>query len=164
VSHPLKKFPDYVALMASIIGAEPSNYEKAVGEKVWQNAMVEKYNSTLKDDVWERILRPTRKLVIDSKWFYNVKHAVDGIIEKYKVRLVARILSQNDRVDHEETFAPISRFTSITTIMFLASVFDWPLYQMDVKTTFLHGLIEEEVSVHQSRGFEVHGQDTMCVG
>jgi hypothetical protein len=95
--------------------------------------------------------------VVDSRWLYKVKHAVDGSIEKYKAQFVARGFSQREGVDYEETFAPVARYTSIRTIMSLASVFGWQLYQMDVKTTFLNGVIEEEVYINQSRGFEVHG-------
>jgi hypothetical protein len=100
------------------------------------------------------------KSVIDSRWLYKVKHATDGSVEKYKARFVARGFSQKEGIDYEETFAPVARYTSIKTIMSLASIFGWPLYQMDVKTTFLNGLIEEEVYINQLRGFEVHGQDT----
>lgn len=67
-------------------------------------------------------------------------------------------------VDYEETFAPIPRYTSIIFIISLVAVFDWRLYQMDVKTTFLDSLIEEEVYINQPRGFEVHGCETHVAG
>jgi hypothetical protein len=60
VSHPPKKFPNYVALMSSIIDAKPSSYEEAASEQVWQDAMVEEYNSIMKNDVWEIVPRPKR--------------------------------------------------------------------------------------------------------
>jgi len=82
VSLPPRKFPDYVALMSSIIDSKPCNYEEGECEKVWWDAMLEEYNYILKNDVWEIISRPVGKLVIDSKWLYKVKHAIDGSIEK----------------------------------------------------------------------------------
>jgi hypothetical protein len=80
--------------LASWLGnITPSNYEEVASEKVWQDAMVEEYNSILKNDVWKIKLRPTRKSMIDSRWLYKVKHAIDGSTEKYKVRFVLREFS-----------------------------------------------------------------------
>ena len=77
----------------------------------------------------------------------QIKHVVDGSIEKYKARFVARGFSQKEGVDYEETFSPLERYTSIRAIMVLASMMKWDLNQMDVKTTFLNGVIEEEVYI-----------------
>ena len=71
----------------------------------------------------------------------------DGSIEKYKARFVARGFSQKEGIDYEETFSPVGRYISIRTIMALASMMKWDLHQMDVKTTFLNGVIEEEVYI-----------------
>ena len=83
--------------------------------------------------------------MVSSKWIYKIKHAADGSIEKYKARFVARIFSQKEEIDYEETFCPVLRYTSIRTIMALASMMKQDLHQMDVNTTFLNGVIEEEV-------------------
>ena len=64
-------------------------------------------------------------------------------IEKYKEIFVARGFSQKEGIDYEETFSPVARYTSIRTIMALASMMKWDLHQMDVKTTFRNGVIEE---------------------
>jgi hypothetical protein len=82
-----KKFPTYIALMSSIIDIEPSNFEEAIVEQVWQDAMTEEYNSIMKNDVWEIVPRLDWKFVIDSRWLFKIKHAVDGSIEKYKAYL-----------------------------------------------------------------------------
>jgi hypothetical protein len=71
------------------------------------------------------------------------KHATDESIEKHKARFVARGFSQKEGIDYEETFAPVARYTSIRTIIALATKMKWKLHQMDVKTTFLNGVIEE---------------------
>ena len=81
-------------------------------------------------------------------------------MEKYKARFVARGFSQKEGIDYDETFAPVAHFTSIHTIIALAAAMGWKLYQMDVKTTFLNGEIEEEVYIEQPKGFEVHGKET----
>jgi hypothetical protein len=73
---------------------------------------------------------------------------------------VAKGFSQREGVDYEETFAPVARYTSIQVVISIASVLGWRIHQMDVKTTFLNGVIEEEVYIEQPQGFEVHGRDS----
>ena len=82
-----------------------------------------------------------------SKWIYKIKHATDGSIEKYKSIFVARGFSQREAIDYEETFAPIARYTSTRSILSLVAVMKWKIHQMDVKTTFLNGVLQEEVYV-----------------
>jgi hypothetical protein len=98
--------------------------------------------------------------VVTSKWVYNIKHAADGSVDKYKARFIARGLSQKEGEDCDEMFASVARYTSIKAIISLAASMGWNLHQMDVKTTFLNGAIEEEVYIEQPQGFEVHSIDT----
>jgi hypothetical protein len=93
--------------------------------------------------------------VVSSKWLFKIKHVADGSIEKYKARFVARGFSQKEGIDYEETFAPVAKDSSIGTIIALATKIKWKLHQMDVKTTFLNGVIEEEVYIEKPQGFEV---------
>ena len=76
-----------------------------------------------------------------------MKHDVDGSIEKHKAGFVARSFSQKEGIDYEDTFAQVVRYTSMRTIMVLASMMKLNLHQMDVKTPFLNGVIEEEVYI-----------------
>ena len=108
----------------------------------------------MKKDVWEIVPRPEEKSVVTSKWLYKIKYAVDGNNEKYKARFVARGVSQVEGIDYDETFAPVARYTSIRAIISIATELGWKIYQMDVKTTFLNGVIEEEVYIEQLMGFE----------
>jgi hypothetical protein len=117
--------------------------EKQQVNKFWQDAMTEEYQSIMKNDVWDIVLRPEGKSVVTSKWIYKIKHAADGSVEKYKARFVARGFSQVKGIDYEETFATVALYTSIRTIIALAASMAWRLHQMDVKTTFLNGEIEE---------------------
>jgi hypothetical protein len=111
--------------------------------------VAEEYQSILKNDVWDIVLRPEGKSVVISKCVYKIKHAADGSVEKYKVRFVARGFSHVEGIDYEETFAPVARYTSIRTIIALVVSMGWKLHQMDVKTTFLTAEIEEEVYIKQ---------------
>ena len=101
--------------------------------------MIEEYQSIMKNDVWDVVPRPEGKSVVTSKWIYKIKHAADGSIEKYKEIFVARGFSQKEGIDYEETFAPIYRYTSIGSVLAVAAVMKWKIYQMDFKTTFLNG-------------------------
>ena len=114
----------------------------------------------MKNDVWDIVPKPENKSVVSSKWIYKTKHVTDGSIEKYKERFVARGFSQKEGINYEETFSLVARYTSIRTIMALASMMKWDLHQMDVNTTFLNGVIEEEVYIKQPQGFEFEDRET----
>jgi hypothetical protein len=103
--------------VSNIIDVEPSSYEEAAEKKMWQDAMIEEYQSIMKNNVWDIVLRPKEKSVITSKWLYKIKHVADGSIEKFKAKFVARGFSQKEGIDYEETFAPVARYTSIRATM-----------------------------------------------
>jgi hypothetical protein len=84
-----QRFSSYMALMSHIIDAEPSSYEEPATQQVWKDAMVEEYQSIMKNDVWEIIPRPKGKPMVTSKWIFKIKHTTDGSIYKYKARFVA---------------------------------------------------------------------------
>ena len=100
---------------------EPSSFEEAVQEPTWVDAMVEEYDSIVKNSAWEIFPRPVGKLVVDLKWIYKVKQVADGSVEKYKERFVARGFSQIKGIDYEETFAPVAWYSSIRTILALSA-------------------------------------------
>ena len=74
--------------MSHIIDTKPSCHGEAIGQRVWQDVKTEEYQSIMKNDVWDIVTRPQGNFVVNSKWIYNIKHAVDGSVEKYKVRFV----------------------------------------------------------------------------
>jgi hypothetical protein len=117
--------------------------------------MTEEYQFIMKNKVWEIVPRPKNKDVVSSRCLFKIKHATNGSIEKYKARFVTCGFSQKEGIDYEETFAHVARYTSIRTIIALAAKMKWKLHQMDVKTTFLNGVIEEEVYIEKPQGFEV---------
>ena len=131
--------------MSHLISAEPSAYKEATSQHIWVDAVIEEYSSIMKNDVWEFVPRPTGKSVVTSRWLYKIKHAANGSVEKYKASFVARGFTQKEGINYDETFAPVSKYTTIRTIISLEAVFGWKLHQMDVKTAFLNGKIEEEV-------------------
>ncbi|GLJ14289.1 hypothetical protein SUGI_0230070 [Cryptomeria japonica] len=148
-------FSNYIALMCNLIGSEPCNVEEALNHHAWKLAMDEEYQSIIKNNVWDIVPIPKGKFVVSSKWLFKIKHNVDGSIEKYKARFVAHGFSQKEGIDYEETFAPVARDTSIRTILVIVVAIGWKLHQKDVKTTFLNGVIEEEVYIEQPKGYEL---------
>jgi len=94
---------------------------------------------------------------------FKIKQGVNGEVEHYKARLVARGFTQTYKVDYNETFAPVTKFTSICCILALATLEDMEIHQMDVKTTFLNGELEEEIYTKQPQRF-VHqgGEHLVC--
>src|SRR5882757_1862253 len=101
--------------MCDLVDQEPTNYEEAIQKKEWVEAMMEEYQSIMKNDVWDIVPKPEDKSAVSSKWIYKIKHATDGIIEKYKTRFVTRGFSHKEGIDYEETFVPVARYTSIRT-------------------------------------------------
>jgi hypothetical protein len=89
-----KRFTSYATLMTSLVNAESSTFEEAMKKKEWKEAMMEEYQSIMKNDVWEVVLRPKEKSVVTSKWVYKIKYGVYGSIDKYKERFLARVFSQ----------------------------------------------------------------------
>jgi hypothetical protein len=129
--------------MSHIIDIEPYCHGEATRQQFWKDAMIEDYQSILKNHVLDIVPRIKGKSVVNSKWIYKIKHVVYGSVEKYKERFVARGFSHVEGIDYEETFAPISRYTSIRTIIDIQSSMGWRLHLMDLKKTFLNGEIEE---------------------
>ena len=84
--------------------------------------MIKEYQSIMKTNVWDFVPRLEGKSIVTSKWIYKIKHAADYSIEKYKERFVAHGFSQKEGIDYEETFAPVSRYTSIRSILAQATM------------------------------------------
>lgn len=146
----------HLTIMSTSIQNEPSSFSDVVKHRVWKDATTEEYESIMKNDVWEVVPRPQDKTIVTSKWLYKRKHATDGSTEKYKARFVARGFSQKEGIEYDEIFAPVSRYTTIRLIIARAASQGWNLHQMDVKITFLHGLIKEEVYMEQPKGIEIY--------
>jgi hypothetical protein len=136
---------------------EPENYQEAAKSKDWQDAMRTELEMIEKNHTWELIDRPSDAPVIGVKWVFKTKLNLDGSIHKHKARLVAKGYAQKPGVDYNETFAPVARLDTIRTLIALAAQKGWKLFQLDVKSAFLNGMLDEEVYVEQPEGFEVKG-------
>ena len=101
---------------------------------------------------------PDGRKPIGSKWVFKKKLNAAGKVEKYKAQLVAKGYSQVEGIDFDEIFSPVAKMTSIRFLLSLATTFDLEVEQMDVKTTFLHGDLNEEIYMKQPKGFLVKGK------
>lgn len=110
------------------------------------------------NEVWDLVELPTRINPISNKWVFKRKLNAVGKLEKYKARLVAKGYSQVEGIDFGEIFSPVAKLTSIRFLLSIAAAFDLEVEQMDVKTTFLHGDLEEEIYMKQPEGFVVKGK------
>ncbi|KAL0425549.1 UNVERIFIED_CONTAM: Retrovirus-related Pol polyprotein from transposon TNT 1-94 [Sesamum radiatum] len=104
-------------------------------------------------------IKPKNKEVIGVKWIYKTKLNADGSIQKHKARLVAKGYSQLPGIDYTETFAPVARLDTIRALIAIAANKKWKIYQMDVKSAFLNGYIDEEIYVEQPQGFIAKGSE-----
>src|SRR4051812_24199149 len=108
------------------------------------------------NNVWELVKRPDPRKhnIIGTKWIYRNKQDENGVVVRNKARLVAQGYTQVEGIDFDETFAPVARLEAIRILLAYANHDDIILYQMDVKSAFLNGKLEEEVYVAQPHGFE----------
>ncbi|KAG7640275.1 Zinc finger CCHC-type superfamily [Arabidopsis suecica] len=139
--------------MCLMMAEEPQALEEAMKDEKWIEAMREELRMIEKNKTWEVVARPKDKNVISVKWIFRLKTDASGEAIKRKARLVARGFTQEYGVDYLETFAPVSRYDTIRTIMAIAAQQGWKLFQMDVKSAFLNGDLEEEVYIEQPPGF-----------
>ncbi|GJX37899.1 retrovirus-related pol polyprotein from transposon TNT 1-94 [Tanacetum coccineum] len=119
----------------------------------WIIAMQEELNQFIANDVWELVPQPKCMTIIETKWMFRNKLDENGIVSRNKVRLVAQGYNQQEGIDYNETYAHVARLESIRILLAYACALDFKLFQMDVKSAFLNGFINEEVYVAQPPGF-----------
>ncbi|GKB28619.1 retrovirus-related pol polyprotein from transposon TNT 1-94, partial [Tanacetum coccineum] len=139
-------------LLQNII-VEPKTYKDALTQSCWIEAMQEELHKFECLEVWELVPRPDKVMVITLKWIYKVKLDKLGGILKNKARLVARGYRQEEGIDFEESFALVARLEAVRIFLAFAAYMNMIVYQMDVKTAFLNGILREEVYVSQPDGF-----------
>ncbi|UYV83987.1 hypothetical protein LAZ67_X000796 [Cordylochernes scorpioides] len=136
---------------------EPLNYEDAIvgqNSKQWKLAMDDEFNSLMKNQTWTYVTLPSDRKAIACKWVYKIKQNADGSNKMFKARLVAKGYSQKPGLDYGETFSPVVKFDSIRTILSLCASLDMEMIQLDVKSAFLNGDLEEELYMEQPQGYE----------
>ncbi|GJR87537.1 putative ribonuclease H-like domain-containing protein [Tanacetum coccineum] len=133
---------------------EPKKIIHALKDPSWIEVMQEELLQFKLQEVWTLVDLPNGKRPIGSKWVFRNKKDERGIVIRNKARLVAQGYTQEEGIDYDEVFAPVAKIEAIRLFLAYASFKDFVVYQMDVKSAFLYGKIEEEVYVCQPLGFE----------
>jgi Reverse transcriptase (RNA-dependent DNA polymerase) len=125
----------------------PMYYTVAIKTDVdhWKPAMEEEMKSLHEHNVWNLINLPEGRDTIKCKWVYFIKRNTDNLPTRYKAWLVTKGFSQVYGIDYKETFAPVARLDSLRLLLNLTAIFDWEVHQFNIKTTYLHGDLEEEI-------------------
>jgi hypothetical protein len=126
----------------------------------WEKGMKEETNSLVNKQTWDLVQFPVGKITLHNKCVYKLKEE-DGGEKWYKARLVVKGFAQKKGIYFDEIFSPVVKMTSIGTILSLVVVEYFHIEQLDVKTTFLHGDLEEEIYMQQPQGYEVKGEENL---
>jgi len=126
---------------------EPTKVDEALTDDGWILAMQDELNQFKRNDAWDLVPKPEHKNIIGTKWVFRNKLNEQGEVIRNKARLLAQGYSQQEGIDYTETFAPVARLEAIRLLLSYAVNHNIILYQMDVKSAFLNGVISEEVFV-----------------
>ena len=119
--------------------------------------MEEEMDSLMHNQTWDLVRLPAGKTTLQKKWVYRLKEEAGGK-QRYKARLMVKGFAQKKGIDFDEIFSPVAKMSSIRTILSLVVAKDLHLEQLDVRTKFLHGDLEEEIYMQQPEGYEVKGK------
>ncbi|GJV55181.1 retrotransposon protein, putative, ty1-copia subclass [Tanacetum coccineum] len=135
---------------------EPTSYKAAMLDSEsnkWIDAMNAEIQSMMDNMVWVLVDLPSGCKTVGSKWIFKKKTDMDGIVHVYKARLVAKGYTQLYGVDYEETFSPVGDIRAIRILISIAAYYDYEIWKMDVKTTFLNGYLDKDIYMVQPEGF-----------
>ena len=157
--------PDPLTLLAKASSPEPyepQTYKEAMADSYrkmhWQMTMEEEVDSLTTNKTWTLVDLPSNAHALGGKWVYKAKRGPAGEVVRHKARWVVRGFEQQEGIDFNETFASVVKPMSYKAIFALAAALDWDLEQIDVKTAFLYGDVEETIYVLQPTGFEAKGR------
>jgi transposase InsO family protein len=154
------------AYVVDSVGEMPTTFKSAMESSdavKWKEACDSEVTSLRKNDTWDVVPLPKGRKAIGCRWVFRVKENQAGEIERFKARLVAKGFSQKYGIDYDETFAPVAKFTSIRAVLSMAAKYGLKLHQMDVKTAFLNGVLDEDIYMAQPDGYvDENHPDHVC--
>jgi len=155
VIQPTSEVANQVSYSCYLAQTELKKVDEALQDESWESAMHDELHQFIRNDVWTLVPHPAEQNIIGTKWIFKNKTYENGTVVRNKARLVAQGYTQIEGVDFDETFAPVARLESIKILLSIACHLGFKLYQMDVKSAFLNGILQEEVYVEQPKGFQV---------
>lgn len=118
--------------------------------KFWLEAIEEERKSLIENETWELSASPKNGKILDTRWIFRMKKDASSEIVRHKARLVVRGCKQTKRIDYQETYSPVIRYTSIRFLFALAAKFGLKMHQMIMITAYLHGEIDEKMYMQPS--------------
>ena len=115
--------------------------------------------SHIENDTRDLVELPNGRTSIGCRWVFKIKHQINGRVERFKGRLVAKGYAQKYGIDYDETFSPVVRFSSIRALLAFAVQNGMLIHQMDVETAFLNGNLDEEIYMDQPEGYGIPGKE-----
>ena len=152
------------AALYTLSQTEPRTYRHAKGDTAWPQwlkAMQSEYDSLLTNKTWDLVPPPIGRKILSGRWVYKLKTGPNGEVLRHKARWVVRGFEQTEGIDYDETFASVVKPMSYKAIFAIAAALDLELEQMDVKTAFLYGYMQEDVYVEQPPEFD-DGSGRVC--
>lgn len=139
---------------------EPKSITEALRSPAWKQAMDLEMKALLENNTWTLGKLPSGCKPVGCKWVFRVKYKPNAIVERYKDRLVAKGYSQREDLHFHETFSPIVKMVTIRSVIALAVIKKWIVYQLDVNNIFLHGDLHECVYMTPPEGYDslFHGK------
>ena len=146
-----------LSVAEEIVDMEPKTYQEAINSNEadqWVKSIQEKMDSLRKNETWELVTKPKDRKLAGSKWVFKRKQGTLGEeAPRYNARMVAKGFSQNEGVDYNEIFSPVVKNSSIRLLVAFIGHEDLKLDQLDVKTTFLHGELDELIYMQPPERF-----------
>ncbi|KAH9111206.1 hypothetical protein AeMF1_014215 [Aphanomyces euteiches] len=143
---------------------EPSTMREMLSSQEvnkWKQAMDEEYQALIDNRVWRLSELPTGRKALKSKWIWKVKYLPNGEVERFKARLCIKGFLQIAGVDFTDTFAPVLRLESLRALCALVAILELETKQLDIKTAFLHGDLDEEIYMEQPDGYVREGSESL---
>ncbi|KAH9741648.1 hypothetical protein KPL70_002701 [Citrus sinensis] len=145
---------------------EPSTFHETLESLdviLWMTAMQEEIEALHKNKTWELVPLPRGRKAIGNKWVYKINRDGNDQVEQYRARLVVKGYAKKECIDFNEIFSPVVQLTIIRVVLTMCATFDLHLEQLDVKTVFLHGELEEEIYMLQPEGFvKIKKENLVC--
>jgi hypothetical protein len=152
---------DTLAHLVLFAESDPIAFDEAIKDSKWRKAMDAEIEAIERNHTWELMELPEGEKTVGVKWIYRTKLNEKGEVDKFKARLVAKGYTQKYGIDYSEVFAPVARHDTIRMIISLAAMNEWTVFQLDVKSAFLHGELVEQVFVDQPPGYVKKGSKHM---
>jgi hypothetical protein len=140
---------------SSVVVCKPEGYEEAQQNPEWQKAMQEEISMIEKNCTWELIDKPSNKNIIYVKWVFRTKLNANSTINIHKAGLVVKGYTQIYSIDYSDTFSLVEKMDTNRLLFVVAAYKNRKVYQLDVKSAFLNGILQEEIYIEQSTGFVI---------